>query len=549
VFLLYAVLWARIGLETADGGYVLSYSWKIVHGEIPYRDFVYTKPPLTLYLHSIPLAIGGDYSLYLGRLLAIAQMALYSWLGVIILLRRTGHDTSSALTPICTALAFILSVHNFPIMGWHTTDAVFFSVLSVYAVERNRAILSGVLLLLALLCKQNFAVLVPIALLLAYAAGWSSVLRFVLGLIISAIVFLGLVALAGAFAPMLELLTSTGSSGDVIEAGFLSYLRVITSKWVLIALVLSALGYWLARRVADGRQALGFAYALLVLCAFAQLVRAVVVSLSAPPPGFQFFLASNMLWLTALAMFIGYFALRSTRKSAPDEEGVLQTAGPLAMLFAIAWASSISWGYKIPALFSVPLALPLVLFLPRERAKTVILALAGVALLVFGIARAYPFGDPYEEHSRIDTFVPAPAALQGERLITTSPFNAAKLAEMELLSDRFKDRKMIVLPDLSLFSILTGRASPLPLDWPSNAELPAARRPGVIQAMCTENVLVLVERSKALLLQSRPPGDRFQSDVTRAVLSRWRLAGRSAYYDLYERPEVCDAPARSERPL
>jgi hypothetical protein len=52
LILLIAVVafWITQGLDLWDSGYIVGYSWRIVNGELPYRDFYYKGPPATIFL-------------------------------------------------------------------------------------------------------------------------------------------------------------------------------------------------------------------------------------------------------------------------------------------------------------------------------------------------------------------------------------------------------------------------------------------------------------------------------------------------------------------
>ena len=51
-----------------DDGFILAYSWRVGHGEVPYRDFLYVRMPLTPYLHSLALLLPDGWQIQAGRL-------------------------------------------------------------------------------------------------------------------------------------------------------------------------------------------------------------------------------------------------------------------------------------------------------------------------------------------------------------------------------------------------------------------------------------------------------------------------------------------------
>jgi hypothetical protein len=53
---LLALEWNR-GHYLMDDGFILAFGWRIWNGEVPYRDFIFHKTPLSLYLHSLWLLL------------------------------------------------------------------------------------------------------------------------------------------------------------------------------------------------------------------------------------------------------------------------------------------------------------------------------------------------------------------------------------------------------------------------------------------------------------------------------------------------------------
>ena len=69
-FFIYGGFWVRYGFDTDDGGFILALSKRIIDGELPYKDFIYIRPPLTIYIHALSFLFG-DYTFYADRLLTI----------------------------------------------------------------------------------------------------------------------------------------------------------------------------------------------------------------------------------------------------------------------------------------------------------------------------------------------------------------------------------------------------------------------------------------------------------------------------------------------
>lgn len=49
---LYFLAYGFHGMSDTDQGFISALSYRVVQGEIPYVDFIYIRPPLSLYLHA-----------------------------------------------------------------------------------------------------------------------------------------------------------------------------------------------------------------------------------------------------------------------------------------------------------------------------------------------------------------------------------------------------------------------------------------------------------------------------------------------------------------
>src|SRR5512145_2105088 len=52
----YCLVFAPLGASDPDDGLSLALAARVGRGELPYVDFVYGKPPLSLYLHALALS-------------------------------------------------------------------------------------------------------------------------------------------------------------------------------------------------------------------------------------------------------------------------------------------------------------------------------------------------------------------------------------------------------------------------------------------------------------------------------------------------------------
>ena len=80
--LLIAQIYVPLGHLPTDYDYVLAHSWRIYRGEIPYKDFVYTKLPLGLSLHSAVFLLLEKTIVWASKFMFVLQLAAVNLLGL-----------------------------------------------------------------------------------------------------------------------------------------------------------------------------------------------------------------------------------------------------------------------------------------------------------------------------------------------------------------------------------------------------------------------------------------------------------------------------------
>ena len=73
----YFLAFGLFGFSDTDQGFIQALSWRVINGEIPYLDFIYVRPPLSIYIHTLPFLIFPDHLVILAeRFLFYLFMAL-----------------------------------------------------------------------------------------------------------------------------------------------------------------------------------------------------------------------------------------------------------------------------------------------------------------------------------------------------------------------------------------------------------------------------------------------------------------------------------------
>src|SRR5262245_54637684 len=109
----YAVAFAPLGASDPDDGLALAFAERVGQGERIYVDFIYSKPPLSPYLHAAALGwIPPAERVIAGRVAFYALVALYSALAAALLCREFGHRRGVGADVLLLApAAFVFSAH------------------------------------------------------------------------------------------------------------------------------------------------------------------------------------------------------------------------------------------------------------------------------------------------------------------------------------------------------------------------------------------------------------------------------------------------------
>jgi hypothetical protein len=542
----YAALWARVGLNTNDGGFLLALAHRILDGEVPYKDFIFVRPPVSVYLRTIPLLFG-DYGLYADRLFTLAQFSVIALAGSKIVkngIRGLGRECPDALYwPLATA-GLILAIHNSPMFGWYTIDGVFFSVLALWALSAKRSMTAGVLALSAALCKQNFVISLGILLVLSSAGGYRRFTRFASSVVACGIAFAGYLWLVDALEPFLRQVFATGTAHDVIDSGLREFVIGTlvdrhTLYGVLITIPIAGVVQFLRRRNAAGiapRRALGIDLYTTLMSVTLILFGWRVLIKSLRGDSYHYYIAifhgSRLLFLGA-AVGLAWTAWRQWRRSDRSLRALANQWGSFVGLFAIAWTSAISWGYAIPAFLSTPSLVPFVMSgVPSGSQKKRLWLITILSAVAFGIALAHPYG----ESTRLDRMVSVPERFHGTALLWASRKTVGEFEELDRIDGEMGPRPYAVLPGFTPVSILFHRRSPSLLDWELNAEIPPGLRASVSDHLRQAAQAVIVEKDAALEITRTGRNGRWSSQPTRDVVEHWTCIRELDHFLVYEPP-------------
>ena len=132
--LAYLLFYTPYGMDTTDFGYFYGYAWRILEGQVPYRDFYYIKPALPLYWHAFWMWLTPEnVNVLAGKAGFVAGMLAASWFAALFLNRLFRLEALGLPLPLLATCGFVWGVHSFPHMPWHTVDGILFAGGALWA--------------------------------------------------------------------------------------------------------------------------------------------------------------------------------------------------------------------------------------------------------------------------------------------------------------------------------------------------------------------------------------------------------------------------------
>lgn len=592
----YVAGYAPYGMDTTDFGFFYGHAWRILQGEVPYRDFFYVKPPLSLYWHAFWLWLTPErFSVLAGKAGFYAEMLAASWLGALYLARAVDLRRLGVPLPLLATLGFVWSVHSFPPMPWHTVEGVLFGAGALYAVAAGHPLLAGMLAAASALTKQSYA-LMPLgvamaALVAGRVAGRGACGRgggvaggtvatppervnaslrrvrltglyglhgrdgalAVLGAAASFAVFAGLLRAAGAWNAFRAMTVGQTGLGEALQAGVVLYL---TQDLPLPALALLLWGAW---AVLDGRPRGGVQpLVLYVLLLAGDYLYTVATTRSWNGYGADWPLllvtvgAACVLFsgdlVGAFAVGCGSEASEGDGKGTGMESGgkpvegaapAVPPVGRAAVLLGagllLAWSTGISWGYKTPAFFAAPLWLAAMLVHARLGGRAATLAWVALVcgLVMFRVGYQYPYVFPQRPLSRAELVHDAGAVFPRLSGVKVDGVLLGTLRDLRDLRARY-GANYKTLPGFPLAYLLTGDRPALPAEWLQDGEI-NGRVDEVYGLLAARDVVVFMERDQMDTVA--PDGyARTRYSVPERVRREWRAVDETEHFVVFRRP-------------
>lgn len=534
LYLAYCFLYAHIGLDNNDFGFMLGLSYQFFQGAELYKDILYVRPPLSVVLHSfIFSSIFESAPILISRFWVYAQIACYSWVASVIAAHVFKLSVQSFF--LLAILSFMFNAHNFSPIAWHTTDGIFFGVLAIYFALKSKGnaylfyFIAFTLSILSALCKQPFYIIpLLVFLLINYTASLRQLLVSSFFLVLSlAFVYFSILSLFDVNSMKVYISAQTSVS-DLFNAGFLNYLldwvdiRVVLSVAPLSFLLVYMSVHDFTNKPIINISLLRFCFVCATFFFILSILYTFTVSENRISLGSMF----DALFIVTAALSLIYFFLTWSEKWLM-----------LVILHAISWASSISWGYTTVSFFFTPVLIFCLVISSRlfegYRFSYHISCFAAVcSFLSFYAGHGYVYsleGSVTRSSSTAHLGDVFPVF----RGIYVQPEQVKMWDELKYFNQKYVGRNTVG-PNWPLYNVVFAGRNPLGIDWLLNAEI------GSFQSLINtrlQNVDYFFVFRNA---KPSPYSDgKFGSAITLEVIQSWKLEDASgAYFDVYRNPNL-----------
>ncbi len=496
----YCLFYAPFGTNETDGGFLTGLAWQVLNGKVLYQDIIYVRPPLPVWLRALEIHWLPDHLAIIGeRYIFYAKVGLYTWLGSALLSKEKQQW-------MLATFGFVVSVHCYPPMAWHTVDGILFAVLAAYLFFKSgdgffgkmMTVLAGVSLFAALLCKQSFYPLILIFGIGIFAFQWKKGLVFFSGFFLATALFFKYLYQNNLVDGFVKMTSGSTAGGQAFQHGIMDYCS-ITPELALPSLGLVAAVWWMHRSPRWSKWSLIVwgAWLLALVASFAAITW-LRQEHTAP------FAQSRALFLVAVALMSSRLWHTNGRQAIAEKPIVVIAP----MLLGITWCAAISWGYSLPMLFATPwiwAAMEVsdrLTTQPGRHHNFYRIAILLALLLAFRLGYEFVYRDGTRRTMTENMGAIFPK-LSG---IYSDPESAARYQDLKRLAEKYGPNFM-VLPAFPQANYLTGTTPPLPLDWVVNRETNG------------DNTLVIscLEQSNPIIFFEKNYIEKLESDAELAV--------------------------------
>lgn len=453
------------GFSATDEGWELAIAKRIILGQVPHRDFIFIRP-VGAQLLLVPLVLfGGNYVLWLSKLLHWMELSCLSWCWVIIIVKLSNAKFNT-FEKICLGLIMFMYTSSFWYIHFYTlTGFLLISLGLVFSLSGSKKTLGYILVGASSICKQNYFLMIPASII---CLGNHKRLTCWFASLLAGLIYLVVMGYLGALNDMFVQLAARGWS-DLITWGITSYFKNYRSLLSMLAGFFYSIlvTFVMNRKSVLKIYKIQFDSALVVNL----LTYVMLVCLSTP------FFFERYLYYGSYILF-GFstgllFCMLLVKK--------FQYVPVLTLALFITWVLSISTGWTRPSLgggILIVLILSIVthfkLFIERKRKFFLIF------LIFFFFLTAISFSFVKCKYICRDKSIEnlkwhLTGVFNGAYLLKTSKNNFEFLSDLNIAISKTNNRDFAILPELAAYWVLAKRPNPVVSDWPLTLELPTER--------------------------------------------------------------------------
>jgi hypothetical protein len=518
--IMFLLAFGRFGFEDSDSGFIVGMGWRILNGEVPYKDFYYVRPVISPLISSSLLYILPEYGqVILMRLVNYYQLMIQVFLTVLILSKYYNFKNLNINIYLFSIVSFLVTSIGCLYFQWHTTDGVFFAVIGFFLVSffHNKSnfilIISGLLFGISFLTKQNFLIVPVLGCLFVFLEYGSKKSFFVfLGFILSLCFFY--LYLFSNNTLELYFLQNTGSTTllDLFKTGFVSYF--LGHKFFLIYIFLSFFLFYLISFFKKGNKLknlfISLVFNLVVINSIC------FIYLDGSPRIIMF---DRLMPVLVFLLFLSLFFLK--------KENIKDHYITIALL-GISWASSISWGGMSPLMFFTPVLFS-AYYLIQTKTKIFDEKVNLYFIILIAFYSSITNSKPYRDNFIWNDYNEASLISKKLAFIQANKTSIAKHIELDKILNKYD--KTTILPSMPGAYYIHNKINYFSIDWAMDVEA-AYDRKGLIEDIqsCCDYYIV----EKKSLGQPIGTEGKFYSSITDYVLLNYHLYDSSyEFFNIY----------------
>ncbi|MDR1660671.1 MAG: hypothetical protein LBR94_10140 [Desulfovibrio sp.] len=537
----YAVLYAPYGMDTTDFGYFYGHPWRILQGEVPYRDFAYITPPVSLYWHAFWLRATPDgISVLAGKISFLAEMLAAAWMGALYLNRVFDLKRLDLPLSLLATAGFVWGVHTFPPMPWHTVDGLFFGSAALLAGICGLAPLAGLFAGLCMLVKQSFLFVPAATAVMVFVCRPKRETIFcLLGTGIVLLVHWLLLRHLNAWEAFCTQTTGQLDMHEALQSGIFIYL---TQNPVLPALALVPFIFQRLPRHAketSGSLPLVLQPVPLYFCLLAAVYVHDTLTQKAWTGYGDSWPTLFMVMGGACVILPGFFLKDVLRERNIQAAGapLLSASVALGAALLLSWSTGISGGYKIPAFGALPLLFCALLAHRRLRGTNSARACAMLALAaglaMFRMGYEYPYVFPLRPMPRSSLVHDAGEIYRKARGVYVDAEMFGKLRELRELRLKYGPNYK-TLPAFPLAYFLNGDKPAYPAEWLMDWQI-GGRVEEFYHQLQERDITVFMEKDQ-IGVAAPDAYDSRRYSVPSRIVRNWRKIEETRYFVVLQRP-------------